>query len=234
MNRRTRIVATVAALVGIGAVAWGATSYRSRRITLLHIPKTSAPIVINAEVEGKKEWESEKGCTQNLKDGAGHGMVPYTQAKLRWSEDKLYLLLYAGDLDLEGRVTQPDGPVDGDDSFQLEFGSGDDLRQISVSVLGTVADAWCRGDGAARRCDAQWQSHAEVAVDRDGTVNVVGDNDEEWVVEMAVPFASLGIDRPKPGLRIPFTVRRCEVGQRGARACGSWGVASRGELELEG
>jgi hypothetical protein len=222
----------IAAVVTAGAVALGATSYRARRVTFLHIPKTASPIVINAEVEGKSVWESEQGCTQNLKDEAGQGMVPYTQAKLRWSEDRLYLLLYAGDLDLQGRVTEPDGPVTKDDSFQLELGAPD-VRKISVSVLGTVADALCSGAGAARSCDSRWQSHAEVAVDRDGTLNTLGDNDEEWVVEMAVPFASLGISRPQPGMRIPFSIRRCEVGQRGVRACGGWGTASRGELLLD-
>ncbi len=59
----------------------------------------------------------------------------------------------------------------------------------------------------------------KVAVDRDGTLNKLGDNDEEWVVEMAVPFAALGVSNPEAGLRLPFSIRRCEVARAGKRAC---------------
>jgi hypothetical protein len=73
-----------------------------------------------------------------------------------------------------------------------------------------------------------------VAVDRDGTLNRVGDNDEEWIVEMAVPLAALGYDRVGPGTRIPFGVRRCDVSQKAPPHCGSFGMGDpRGELVLE-
>ena len=184
------------------------------------VPRVRQPVTINAELEGKKVWEADAGNTRNFKDAAGRGMVPYTEAKFRWGTDRLYVMLYAGDLDLEGTVTKADGPIDRDDSFRIEFGDGKDVRAISVSVLGTVADA-------------RWTSRAKVAVDRDGTLNKVGDNDEEWVVEMAVPFASLGIDRATPGTRIPISIQRCEIGRDGPRACGAWGLAPHGELVLE-
>jgi hypothetical protein len=143
----------------------------------------------------------------------------------------LYFLLYAGDLDLEGTVAEHDGPVSQDDSFHIEIGGPDDLRVLDVSVLGTVADSLCR---AGHGCDPAWQSRAVVAVDRDGTLNRVGDNDEEWVVEMSVPLDALGLPVAKAGTRIPFAVRRCEVGNGGPRACGGWGTgAAHGELVLE-
>jgi len=214
---------------------------RQRRHDLqLHVPRVPEPIRIDAEMDGKKVWESAAGSTLNLKDGAGKGMVPYTEVKVRWADGMLYLLLYAGDLDLEGNVKEADGEVTKDDSFHLELGGPDDLlRVVEVSVLGTVADALCSPsknpsvptDVRGRRCDRAWQSHAVVAVDRDGTVNHLGDNDEEWVVEMALPLATLGIPDAGPGSRVPFAVRRCEVGAGGPGACGSWGMgAERGEL----
>jgi hypothetical protein len=109
---------------------------------------------------------------------------------------------------------------------------------LDVSVLGTLADSACTGDvgegSDARRCDPTWASHAVVAVDRDGTLNQLGDNDEEWVVEMAIPLASIGIDAARGGERIPFAIRRCEVGKNGRGACGGFGDGKpRGELVLE-
>jgi len=199
----------------------------------LRVPRTGGPVKIDAELEGKRLWEADTGTTRNFVDGAGHGMVPYTEAKARWGDGKLYLMLYAGDLDLEGSVREPDGDVEHDDAFHIELGDPDDVRVISVSVLGTVADARCRGPATARTCDRAWQSHAEVAVDRDGTLNKLGDNDEEWVVEMALPLAALGVANPDAGARLPFSIRRCEVARAGKRACGGWGAATPGQLVLD-
>jgi hypothetical protein len=200
----------------------------------LHVPRAKEPITINAETEGKKIWEGEVGTTLNFVDRDGHGMVPYTEAKVRWGDGRLYFLLYAGDLDLEGTITQHDGPVEKDDSFRLEIGSGEQTRVIAVSVLGTVADSLCTGPVASAHCDSHWESHARVAVDRDGTMNKIGDNDEEWVVEMAVPFASLGLAHAGPGTKIPFSIARCEMEHRGQQACGAWGKGEKsGELVLD-
>jgi hypothetical protein len=130
-------------------------------------------------------------------------------------------------------VADHDGPVERDDAFRLEFPAGSQVRVRDVSVLGTVADRTCTGNAPDAPCDPSWESHAEVAVDRDGTLNRIGDNDEEWVVEMAIPFASLGVAGAGPGTRIPFAVSRCEVGQRPA-ACGGWGKGTPpGEIVLD-
>jgi hypothetical protein len=135
-------------------------------------------------------------------------------------------------------VTTPDGPVGRDDSFHIELGQGDRVYAIDVSVLGTVADAVCSGTVgdvlSERRCDPRWQSRAVVAVDRDGTLNRIGDNDEEWIVEMAIPLDSLGIEHAGAGTRVPFAVRRCEIARSGPRACGGFGMGHpRGEIVLD-
>ncbi len=199
---------------------------------LLVVPHVGGPVKIDAELEGKALWEADTGATGNFKVAGGRGMVPYTEAKARWGSGKLYLMLYAGDLDLEGTVRARDGAVDGDDAFRLEFGTGNDLRVIWVSVLGTLADARCRPAPGGRTCDARWNSHAQVAVDRDGTLNKIGDNDEEWVVEMAIPLADLGFANARPGTRIPFAVSRCEVGHGRQHDCGGWGTARPAALTL--
>jgi hypothetical protein len=199
----------------------------------LLVPRVAGPIRINAETAGKAAWNDDTGITRNFKDAAGNGMIPYTEAKVRWGDGALYLLLYAGDLDLEGRVRKRDGAVENDDSFRLEFGRGDDVRVISISVLGTISDARCTSSPAGRKCDASWSSGARIAVDRDGSLNKIGDNDEEWVVEMAIPLAKLGFKGAAAGARIPFSVSRCEIGHDGRHACGSWGQNPGGELVLE-
>src|SRR5262245_37027755 len=89
---------------------------------VLVVPKVATPIPINAEPSGKRAWDAAAGITRNFKDAGGRGMVPYSEPKVRWGDGVLYLLLYAGDRDLEGRVRKRDGALEGDDSFRLEFG----------------------------------------------------------------------------------------------------------------
>jgi hypothetical protein len=244
---RTIVPAVAALVVTAGTLLWWARSAHSRarataaaeraRRPELQAPYASEPIAIDAE-EGKTVWQSEAGSTGNLKDARGKGMVPYTEVKARWRADTLYLLLYAGDLDLEGTITEPDGPVSQDDSFHIELGAKDGTYVIEVSVLGTIADAACRGvpkppvELTSPACDMKWNSHAKVAVDKDGTLNRIGDNDEEWVVEMAVPLDALGLRDARAGTRVPFVVRRCDIRHPPApRVCGSWGMREeRGEL----
>jgi hypothetical protein len=243
LGRKTIVKIGIVIVVGACAVVWGARSTLSRVFAstpdpshAIHVPHAAAPIHVDAEMEGKKVWESEAGSTANLKDDHGAGMVPYTEVKARWGDGRLYLWMYAGDLDLEGTVREPDGDLSKDDSFHVEVGGSGRVYVIDVSVLGTIADAVCTGPSgsASRRCDASWQSHAVVAVDADGTLNKLGDNDEEWLVEMAIPLESLGLSQARPGTRVPFAVRRCDMGRDGPRACGTWGMgARRGELILD-
>jgi hypothetical protein len=227
--------AGAAPLRTVPVVAAAASMPATVGLASLVVPRVAGPVLIDAELEGKKMWEGDSGTTHNFKDVAGHGMVPYTEAKARWGNGQLYLMLYAGDLDLEGTVRAHDGPVERDDAFHLEFGQGDEVRVVSVSVLGTVADALCRPSrtgSADRVCDRHWDSQARVAVDRDGTLNKIGDNDEEWVVEMSIPLGALGFADAHAGTRIPFSVGRCEIGHGSSRGCGGWGARPRGELTL--
>jgi hypothetical protein len=193
---------------------------------------------MDAHMDGKKVWDSEAGGTSNFKDANGEGVVPYSEARMRWGSGNIYLWLYAGDLDLEGRVRQPDVDLAGDDAFHIEIGGGTRVYAIDVSVLGTVSDAVCPRRATApgpRRmsdCDRSWQSHATVAIDSDGSLNRIHDNDEEWLVEMAIPLANLGLAAAE-GTHILFSVSRCEVGYDGLHTCGGWGVGQSGELVLD-
>ena len=92
--------------------------------------------------------------------------------------------------------------IESGDAFHLELGGDERIHVIDVSVLGKVVEAVCEGDArfplAPGYCDGSWHSRATVAVDRDGTLDHLGDNDEEWVVEMAIPLSALGLDHDGP------------------------------------
>ena len=164
--------------------------------------------------------------THTLLDAAGKGAVPVSEARFLWGQGNLYVAFYAGDLDLEVRETKHDGPVWKDDSMTLSFFPGDGKKRlITVSPTGILADAICPIDAknvSDERCDLRWESHARLGVDYDGTLNKLGDFDEEWNVQLAIPLRSLDA-AAVAGAHIAFALNRCDMAFDGQRSCGAWG-----------
>ena len=123
-----------------------------------------------------------------------------------------------------------DGPVWTGDSFSVELTSADGtVHTIYVGLTGIVTDATITPGSPS---DYLWQSEAVVKTDLDGTPDDSRDRDEDWVVEMAVPFRTLGL-APHRGARMGLAMKRCDVQGR-QRRCGSWGRdAANGVLVLE-
>ncbi|HTR50046.1 MAG TPA: hypothetical protein VMJ10_05010 [Kofleriaceae bacterium] len=64
-----------------------------------------------------------------------------------------------------------------------------------------------------------------VALDRDGSLDDPKNNDEEWLLEVAIPLAATGLT---PGHFVDVKASRCDVTKDGVNRCGSWS----GALEL--
>ena len=205
------------------------------RLSILHVSHAAKPIVPSKHFN-VDDWKASVN-THTLLDEVGVGAVPVSEGRFLWGQGQLYLAFYAADLDLEVHNEKHDGPVWNDDSFTIEFFTGDDrMRVITVSPTGVVADGVCPtgavhlGDAG---CDRKWQSLVRVAFDYDGTINKVGDYDEEWNVELAIPLRSISA-ASSSGTSILFALKRCEIAYNGVRACGLWGSAAQpAELVLD-
>jgi hypothetical protein len=176
--------------------------------------------------------------THTLLDDAGVGAVPVNECRFLWGQDNLYAFFYAGDLDLQVRATKHDGKVWADDAVTFAFSPGPNSDAgrasryvVAVNPTGVLADGVCPADAidlGDPRCDLRWESGARVGTDYDGTINKLGDFDEEWAVEMALPLKAIGIDpHAAPPIHVPMTIRRCEMAHDGPRACGLWGTPGR-------
>jgi hypothetical protein len=192
---------------------------------VLRVPFTKVPLVPSGRFD-VGVWGHAVN-THTLLDEHGLGAVPVSEARVLWGAGRLYVFFYAADVDLQVKTTKHDGPVWKDDGVVLEFASADARKfVIDVSPTGVVADGACpldAGDLGDPRCDLRWESRVRVGTDYDGTINTLGDFDEEWAVELAIPLASIRIEPPYAGAQIPFSLLRCEVTYEGKRACGSWG-----------
>ena len=63
----------------------------------------------------------------------------------------------------------------------------------------------------------------------DGTLNDTSDNDEEWLIELAIPLKNLGLDG-RAGESMGVRMRRCDTSKTGARTCAN---AEPNRIELE-
>jgi hypothetical protein len=198
---------------------------------VLRVPHAQGSITLDGDTDDPG-WRGPTARTQPFVGADGVTAArPDTEARIVWGDGYLYLNLYAADEDIHATATKPDSLAPGDDDFHLVFTDRTAVRTFDVSPIGVVTDGLQRV-GSSAPPDLSWDSHAHTSHEVDGTPNRSTDHDEEWVIEMAIPFESLGL-RGVPGERIGLSMHRCDTPLDGKRACGSWGEGKRTVLLLE-
>jgi hypothetical protein len=219
-RKGARVGAGAGAGAGASAGAGPGTGGRVLPEEVLHVPHLPGTITLDGDTDDPG-WTQPPGPARTGPFSLANGAEarPYSDARMLWGDGHLYLALYASDEDIRTRTTEPDGPLWLDDSFRVTFRRGDDEYSIEVSPKGVVTDAARRAGGTF---DYSWQSGVHVSPELDGTMNQPGDMDEEWVIEMAVPFEALGM-KGERGERVGIAIRRCDTPKGQPRVCGSWG-----------
>jgi hypothetical protein len=185
----------------------------------LHVPRAKGDVVLDGDMDDTG-WLQGCARTGPFVGPDGESARPYSDARFVWGDGYLYVALYAADEDIRARHEAPDAPVWLDDSFHLVLGDGAIDRSFDFGPTGALADAMRSSPTGA--FDFAWSSGAHVSHELDGTPNDPTDDDEEWVIEAAIPLASLGL-QGEPGERTGLAVRRCDRLHSGARSCGHWG-----------
>jgi hypothetical protein len=235
MASRRRCVA----LVGVSACAWGCAPSRAFPANagegpLLVVPHVVSPVMLDGDNDDPA-WHASPGPARTgaFVRASGVPARPYSDARLLWGDAYLYVLLYAADED----ITR-------DDAFRLRFERAGVEYAIVVTAAGVVRDASrdargaiglvserpgvdSVGSGTARSSGTSWQSGTHVSRELDGTPDDARDTDEEWSLELAVPFASIGMSG-EPGESAGFAVDRCDSSSAGRGACGGWGEVGPG------
>jgi hypothetical protein len=202
---------------------------------VLRVPRSTGAITLDGDTDDPA-WVHEPGPanTGAFLVESGDPAVPYSQARLVWGGEYLYLALFASDEDIESRVDRADAPVaPDDDSFHIVFTQDGVEYAIDVSPNAVVTDARREGSGA---WDATWSSGAHAWRELGGTINEPRNMDEEWEIELAIPLASLGMI-PEAGENVGLSLRRCDTPKDSARVCAGWGDGAggrgRGRIVLE-
>ena len=163
-------------------------------------PKTPAPLVVpqvagDIHLDGELDevaWQS-PARTGPFIDAHGDTAAPYSEARLLRDDRFLYLALYAADEDI--RTT---------DEFVVELASPRGRATLHFTAAGKLVPAI---------------AGARTGVDLDGDVDDPSNDDEEWVVEAAVPLAAIPFARDNT---VTMTVSRCDVPKDGITRCGGW------------
>lgn len=188
----------------------------------MRVPRAASAIDLNGELS-EASWIDGSARTPPFAAEDGAPARPYSDARLLWGDGFLYLALYAADEDIRAALAEHDAPIWTEDSFHVAFARRNKLFSIEVSPIGTTTDFVQGSDG---KLEFGWQSLARVGHDLDGKPNDASDDDEEWVIELAIPLSSLGL-RGVRGERVGFSVHRCDTPKSGVRVCASFGEGGR-------
>jgi hypothetical protein len=202
---------------------------------LLRVPHAPGPITLDGDTDDLG-WRLLPGParTYAFRFDDGRRALPYSEARLVWSGDYLYLALYASDQDIQSHTDQPDQPIPpNDDSFRVVFSQGDAEYAIEVTPKALITDGIRKGEGA---WDLRWNSGAHASREIDGLMNDTRSKDEEWAIELAIPLVSIGM-RGERGENIGMSIRRCDIPFGVPRVCAGWGEGpgdhGRGRIVLE-
>jgi hypothetical protein len=213
-------------------------SIAARDPNALGVPHVAQSIKVDGILD-EEPWRTTVLRSGVLVAADGSPGRPYSDARVFWSGDALYLGLYAADGDLRGSDATAIG-----DAFHVEISRGKEIYALDIDVAGALEER-ARRSGIA---DALWKSGARIGHDTDGTVKPRSggpapkrehddegeDADEEWVLEVAIPLASIGV-QPRKGETFGLVVRRCDVSAASdapnaavlTHPCATWGSAAR-------
>jgi hypothetical protein len=140
-----------------------------------------------------------------------------------WSKRALRRV-FVGD---DGQLARPSSEVrllhDDKDLIVGLYAADENIQPATDAFDLTIGTLSLRVDAAGRVTPAL--PGVRAGIDRDGTPDNPADDDEEWVIELAIPLAATAY---ATGDQAAIRASRCDITKDGVRRCGAWS----GVLEL--
>ncbi len=118
-----------------------------------------------------------------------------TRVRLLWDDSNLYIIYQCQDPFLDAQVDEHDGPVYKEDAVEIFATPNPDnisaYYGYEMNINGTLLDYIAFGGGSewTENIHAHWQSEGvEIATTYVGTLNEHSDQDESWILEIAIPL----------------------------------------------
>ena len=151
-------------------------------------PPEQIPAITNKlELDGELgEPDWSNRALRHVLAADGRQARPYSEASFLHDRDYLYVGLYAADENIQSG-----------EFFDVHIGA----LSFHANATGTVTP------------DIEG---VKTSIDRDGTLDDASNDDEEWVLELAIPLRATG------AAPFPIDVTRCDTPKDKIRRCGSW------------
>lgn len=121
----------------------------------------------------------------------------------------------------DGRLSRPSSEarfLHDDKDLIVALYAGDENIQSTDAFGFTVGTLALHVTATAKVTPAVPGVRAAVGYD-EGTLDHPQDDDEEWVVELAIPLSATGL---APGVHVPVHAARCDTPKDNIQRCGSW------------
>lgn len=162
----------LAGLLVLGGCRREATPFSGPRLRALRVSK--APVLDGAAEEADWIRTASTGAFGSPLDGSP--LSPHTELRALWNDEALWLGVYCADQDLRSS-----------DSVHLSLKAANEVL-LAISPAGVLRGA---------------PPGVHAAVEVDGTLDgEEGGDDEEWVVELEVPWKALGLKAPPPSVEV--------------------------------
>lgn len=197
------------------------TGYEPPPVAKLVVPRATTPITIDGEISDA-EWAASARTEDFVRATNGRPDRPRTRARLMYDDEHLYIAFECEDDHLFSTFTRRDDHLWKQDAVEVFIdprGRGRDYLEFQVSPAGKLFDTKVQRHP---RRDDSFDGRAKAAVRREGTLNDDSDRDRGWTVELAIPFAGLGRDTPRPGQRWRLNLFRLETKRSGRRGFQGW------------
>jgi hypothetical protein len=165
--------------------------------------KTEETIVIDGK-DNEKEWSRASWTTlfTDIVTGELDGVANETRAKMLWDKDFLYLYVIMEESDIWASLTEHDSSVFQDNAFEIFIDPDGDTHnyfEIQFNAYGTVWDLFMskpyRNGGQSL---SSWDVKGlQKAIHINGTLNDPKDKDNNWSIELAIPFNSIKMNSDK-------------------------------------
>ncbi|HUB09681.1 MAG TPA: carbohydrate-binding family 9-like protein [Myxococcales bacterium] len=157
------------------------------------VPRAKGPITIDGKLD-EPDWKRAPSTGAFVRSLDGGPTKYFTEAKLLWDDQYLYVAFKCEDEDIWTSYTKHDDPLYNQEVVEIFIdadGDGKTYNELEISPANVTFDA----DFKERRKDldkaVQWESGMKTAVVVNGTLNQASDKDQSWVAEAAIPIANL-------------------------------------------
>ncbi|MEA2734362.1 MAG: hypothetical protein QOE14_813 [Humisphaera sp.] len=185
---------------------------------------TTQPIVIDGKLDdaawSRAQWS---GDFTNLygRGAPARPVPPRTRAKFLFDDRCLYLAAEITETDVRAEMKTHDSPLYRENAFELFIDPDDDGQnylEFEINARNTTFDLLMSKPYSERgKPDEAWEiADMRTAVHVDGTLNDPRDADNNWTVEIAIPWTAMKeLTRdalpPKPGARFRMNMARVMV-----------------------